>query len=100
MRNEFVPSQRQVILQILKRGEIRPETDINLVSEIIASATWYCVLVGSTPLTDRHATRMITTIVDGVLANGAGSASSAKGAPRRTRPSGPARRPTPLKLIA
>jgi AcrR family transcriptional regulator len=70
VRNEFAPSRRQIVLRILeraaKRGEISKEIDLELLSEAIAGASWYCVLVGSAPLTDEHASQLIETIIGGI----------------------------------
>ena len=71
VRNDFAPSRRQIILTILeravKRGEIPKGVDIDIVSEVVAGASWYCVLVGSGQLTDRHAIRLTETILAGLL---------------------------------
>ena len=71
VRNEFAPSRRQIILTILeraaRRGEIPKDVDLDLLSEAVAGASWYCVLVGSAPLTDRHASRLINTIIRGIF---------------------------------
>ena len=70
VRNDFAPSRRQIILTILeravKRGEIPKGVDIDIVSEVVAGASWYCVLVGSGQLTDRHAIRLTQTILAGL----------------------------------
>jgi len=70
VRNEFAPSRRQIILTLLergaRRGEISKDIDLDLLSEAIAGAVWGCVLVGSAPLTDRHASRLIDTIIRGI----------------------------------
>ena len=70
-RNEFAPSRRHIILAILeraaKRGELKKDVDLELLSEAIAGASWYCLLVGSAALTDRHATRLINTITRGIF---------------------------------
>lgn len=70
VRNEFAPSRRHVILTILeraaRRGEISKDVDLELVSEIIAGAVWYNLLVGIGDMTDRHASRMIDRIVRGI----------------------------------
>lgn len=70
VRNEFAPSRRHIILAILergaKRGDIPPDVDLELVSEIIAGAVWYNVLVGTGDLTDKHASRLIDRIVRGI----------------------------------
>ena len=71
VRNDFAPSRRQIILTILERavsrGEIPKGVDIDTVSEVVAGASWYCVLVGSGQLTDRHAIRLTETILAGLL---------------------------------
>lgn len=71
VRNDFAPSRRQIILTILERaalrGEIPAGVDIDIVSEVVAGASWYCVLVGSGQLTDRHAVRLTETILAGLL---------------------------------
>lgn len=71
VRNDFAPSRRQIIATLLdrgaKRGEIPADVDIDLVSEIVAGAVWYCVLVGSAPLTDSHALRLTERIFAGVI---------------------------------
>ncbi len=71
VRNDFAPSRRQIILTILeraaRRGEIPAGVDIDIVSEVVAGASWYCVLVGSGQLTDRHAVRLTETILAGLL---------------------------------
>lgn len=70
VRNDFAPSRRQIVTTLLERGvargEIAADVDIELVSEIVAGATWYCVLVGSAPLTDKHASRLAERIFAGV----------------------------------
>lgn len=71
VRNDFAPSRRQIILNLLERGiercELSPDTDLELLSEVLAGAVWYCVLVGSGQLTDRHATRITRTILGGLV---------------------------------
>jgi len=71
VRNDFAPSRRQVIMNLLERGvarnEISPDVNIELVSEVVAGATWYCVLVGSGPLTDKHADLLTERILAGVV---------------------------------
>jgi AcrR family transcriptional regulator len=71
VRNDFAPSRRQIVANLLargvERGEIPKEVDIDLVSEIVAGATWYSVLVGSAPLTDNHAIRLTERIISGVM---------------------------------
>lgn len=71
VRNDFAPSRRQIIVAILERGvargEISTDVDLELVSEVVAGASWYCVLVGSGQLTDKHATRLTRTILAGIL---------------------------------
>jgi len=71
VRNDFAPSRRQIVANLLargvERGEIPNDVDIDLVSEIVAGATWYCVLVGSAPLTDKHAIRLTERIISGVI---------------------------------
>ncbi len=71
VRNDFAPSRRQIITALLARGaargEIPKDVDIELVSEIVAGATWYAVLVGSSLLTDSHAVRLTERIFAGVL---------------------------------
>lgn len=83
VRNDFAPSRRQIILTILeravKRGEIPKGVDIDIVSEVVAGASWYCVLVGSGQLTDRHAVRLTETILAGLLPR------EARRAPKRRR---------------
>lgn len=70
VRNEFAPSRRHVILVILeraaKRGDIPQDVDLELVSEIIAGAVWYNLLVGTGDLSDGHASRLIDRIVRGI----------------------------------
>ena len=72
VRNEFAPSRRHVVLAILERaasrGEISPEVDLQLVSEIVAGAVWYNQLVGTGDLTDSHASRIVDRIVRGISA--------------------------------
>jgi hypothetical protein len=71
VRSEFAPSRRQIVANLLargvERGEIPKDVDIDLVSEIVAGATWYCVLVGSAPLTDKHAIRLAERIISGAI---------------------------------
>lgn len=71
VRNDFAPSRRQIITTLLERGvergEISRGVNIDLVSEIVAGATWYSVLVGSAPLTDNHAARLAERIFAGVI---------------------------------
>lgn len=71
VRNDFAPSRRHIILHLLERGvergEISPGTDLELVSEVLAGASWYCVLVGSGQLTDRHATKITEAVLAGVI---------------------------------
>ena len=71
VRNEFAPSRRHVILGILERaatrGDISRDVDLELVSEIMAGAVWYNVLVGTGDLTDMHAIRLTDRIIHGIL---------------------------------
>jgi AcrR family transcriptional regulator len=71
VRNDFAPSRRQIVANLLARGvdrgEIPKDIDLDLVSEVVAGATWYSVLAGSAPLTDRHAIRLTEQIMFGVL---------------------------------
>lgn len=71
LRHDFAPSRRQIILQLLdrgvERGEIGTEADLDLISEVIAGAAWYCVLVGSGQLTDRHATKIVEAVLAGIV---------------------------------
>jgi len=89
VRNDFAPSRRQIILTILeravKRGEIPKGVDIDIVSEVVAGASWYCVLVGSGQLTDRHAVRLTETILAGLLPREARRAPVRAPKRRRTR---------------
>jgi len=70
VRNEFAPSRRHVVLTILergaRRGEISPHVDLELVAEIVAGAVWYNLLVGSSDLSDSHASRLVDRIVRGI----------------------------------
>lgn len=71
VRNDFAPSRRHVFLHLLERGvergEIAAGTDIDLISEVLAGAMWYCVLVGSGQLTDRHATKITEAVLAGFV---------------------------------
>lgn len=71
VRNDFAPSRRHIILHLLERGvergEISPDADLELISEVLAGASWYCVLVGSGQLTDRHATKITQAVLAGVI---------------------------------
>lgn len=71
VRNDFAPSRRQITLQLLERGvargEIGPGADLELISEVLAGAAWYCVLVGSEQLSDRHATKIVETVLTGLI---------------------------------
>jgi hypothetical protein len=75
VRDDFAPSRREIVAKLLARGvargEIPKDVDIDLVSEIVAGATWYCVLVGATPLTDKHAVRLAERIMSGAIRGGA-----------------------------
>lgn len=88
VRNDFAPSRRQIILTILeravKRGEIPKGVDIDIVSEVVAGASWYCVLVGSGQLTDRHAIRLTETILAGLLPRNAARRAPVRLAKRKT----------------
>jgi AcrR family transcriptional regulator len=70
VRNEFVPSRRQITLTILeraaRRGEIAKDVDLDVVSEVISGAVWFYVLVGKGLLVDKHAIRLVNTIVRGI----------------------------------
>ena len=70
VRNVFVPSRRQITLTILeraaRRGEIAKGVDLEVVSEIISGAVWFYVLVGRGLLDDKHARRLVDTIVHGI----------------------------------
>lgn len=83
VRNDFAPSRRQIILTILeravRRGEIPSSVDMDILSEVIAGASWYCVLVGSGQLSDRHAVRLVETILAGLIQR------DAHGVPLRSR---------------
>lgn len=71
VRNDFAPSRRHIILHLLERGvergEISPDADLELISEVLAGASWYCVLVGSGQLTDRHATKITQAVLAGII---------------------------------
>jgi AcrR family transcriptional regulator len=71
VRNDFAPSRRQIVANLLargvERGEIPKHIDVDLVSELVAGATWYYVLVGTSPLTDRQAIRLSEQIMFGVI---------------------------------
>jgi AcrR family transcriptional regulator len=71
VRNDFAPSRRHIILQMLEggvqRGEIAPDADLELISEVLAGASWYCILVGSGQLTDRHATKIVEIVLAGIV---------------------------------
>lgn len=71
VRNDFAPSRRHIILHLLERGmdrgEIPADADLELISEVLAGASWYCILVGSGQLTDRHATRIVETVLAGIV---------------------------------
>ena len=71
VRNDFAPSRRHIILHLLERGvqrgEISPSADLELISEVLAGASWYCILVGSGQLSDRHATRIVETVLAGLV---------------------------------
>lgn len=71
VRNDFAPSRRHIVLHLLERGvargEISKEIDLELMSEVLAAATWYCVLVGSGQLTDRHATKIAEMVLSGYV---------------------------------
>jgi AcrR family transcriptional regulator len=71
VRNDFAPSRRHIILHLLERGvargEISTDADLELISEVLAGASWYCILVGSGQLTDRHATRIVETVLAGIV---------------------------------
>lgn len=70
VRNEFAPSRRRIVANLItrgvERGEISEDLDVDLVSEIVAGASWYCVLVGSGSLTDSRAVRLTEQIMAGV----------------------------------
>lgn len=71
VRNDFAPSRRLIILHLLERGiergEISSDADLELISEVLAGASWYCVLAGSGQLTDRHATKITEAVLAGVI---------------------------------
>ena len=71
VRNDFAPSRRHIIMHLLERGadrgEIARDVDLELLSEVLAGASWYCILVGSGQLTDRHATRIVETVLKGFV---------------------------------
>jgi AcrR family transcriptional regulator len=70
VRTEFAPSRRQVIMTILqhgvRRGEIAPDVDLDIVCELIAAAVWFSLLVGNRPLTSRRAEQLVNAIIAGV----------------------------------
>jgi AcrR family transcriptional regulator len=88
VRNDFSPSRRRIILTVLERaaarGEIPGSVDIETLSEIVAGASWYCLLVGSGQLTDRHAVRIVETIFAGLLGIADDGAPVRRGAAPRT----------------
>jgi hypothetical protein len=56
VRDDFGPSRREIVAKLLARGvargEIAKDVDIDLVTEIVAGASWYCA---STPSDWRNA---------------------------------------------
>lgn len=81
VKNDFAPSRRNIVRQLLERGvargEIDPQVDLDLVTEIVAGATWLNVLVGTSALTDRHATQLTERVLVGVLSRGDGKSPTA-----------------------
>ena len=94
VRNEFVPSRRHITLAILERaverGDIERHVDLDVVSEIISGAVWFYVLAGTRLLDDRHAKRLVDTIVHGVCVRDAASSRAAATTKRGTRAVRPA----------
>lgn len=70
VRAQFVPRRRRVTLVILrravKRGEISPDLNLDVVSELITGAVWFYVLVGAGALTARRAQQLVKTIMSGI----------------------------------
>ena len=89
VRNEFAPSRRHIFLNTLargvERGEIPPGTDLELLSEILAGAMWYNVLVGSGPLSDQHATKITEAVLSGFVQPDAHSAMPTSASSRKKR---------------
>lgn len=87
VRNEFVPSRRQITKDILERaaarGEIARDVDLDLVSDVITGAVWHYILAGIGPFPDRHADRLVLTILRGVVPI---DGNRAKPLPEKSRP--------------
>lgn len=87
VRAQFAPSRRHVTLVILrravKRGEIPSNLNLEVVSELITGAVWFCLLVGDGALTARRGGQLVKTIMAGIPT--ASSNAVRRSSKRRTR---------------
>jgi AcrR family transcriptional regulator len=66
---EFAEKRREITRTILRRaierGQIRPDTDIDLVIDIIGGATMFRLLQGHAPLTKRFSDALVDLVLSG-----------------------------------
>jgi AcrR family transcriptional regulator len=66
---EFAEKRREITRTVLRRaiarGEIRPDTDIDLVIDIIGGATMFRLLQGHAPLSKRFSDSLVELVLDG-----------------------------------
>lgn len=56
----------RIILRGLKRGELRPGTDPNFISDLISGAVWFRILLDHEPLDADFATTLVDHVLTGV----------------------------------
>ena len=77
---EFSERRRRVTRLVLKRaiqrGELRPDTDIDLVIDALGGAVTFRLLQGHAPLTTRFTSALVKLVLSGCLARGSKRKSS------------------------
>ena len=61
---------RVVLRRAVTRGQLRPETDIDLVIDVIGGATMFRLLQGHAPLNEKFTDELVELVLSGCQANG------------------------------
>jgi len=69
LREVLIAKRRAVLLQVLERGrargELRPDADLDVMSDLLFGALWYRLLVQHAKLDSRFAKQLVGSVLDG-----------------------------------
>ena len=59
---------RRVVARGIERGDLRPETDVELAHELLFGPVYYRLLLSGEPLDDRLAERIVDAVLPAIAA--------------------------------